>query len=71
MDIFAAKFSAAGTHLWSQIFGSSYIDTGNAVAVGTSGNVLVTGSFEAAVDFGSGPLTNAGSFDVFLLSRAP
>jgi len=71
LDIFAAKFSAAGTHLWSQIFGSSYIDTGNAVAVGTSGNVLVTGSFEAAVDFGSGPLTNAGSFDVFLLSRAP
>ena len=47
------------------------LDVGNAIAMGTSGNVLVTGSFAGAVDFGSGPLTNAGSSDIFLLCYAP
>jgi len=66
-DIFVAKFSGVdGAHLWSRQFGGPNQDTGNGVAVDGSGNVLVTGEFMGPVNFGGGPLTSAGSFDIFV-----
>jgi len=41
------------------------------VAVDGSGNVTLTGYFEETVDFGFGPLTSAGAFDVFLVQFTP
>ena len=69
-DIFVAKYSPAGTHLWSQAFGNFSANQGNDVAVDGSGNVVVTGQFVGA-DFGSGPLTSAGGYDIFLFKHAP
>ena len=71
-DVFVAKLSPSGQHIWSQSFGGSGYDYGRAVAVnGTSGDVAVTGYFQGSADFGDGILNSAGSFDIFLLSLAP
>ncbi len=66
LDIFVAKYNAAGVHQWSQRFGGTGTDVGYSVAVDGSGNVLVTGSFAGIVNFGGSDLTSAGSFDVFV-----
>jgi hypothetical protein len=65
-DIFLAKFDASGTHLWSQRFGDAENQLGWSVAFDPSGNVAITGNFEGTVNFGGGPLTCAGSQDIFL-----
>jgi hypothetical protein len=70
-DIFVAKFNANGAHQWSQRFGSTGFDSGEAVAVDRSGNVLVTGGFEGTVDFGGGDLVGAGYKDVFVAKYDP
>ena len=56
-----------GGRLWSNRFGSSDLDEGRAIAVDVDGDVLVTGSFNGTVNFGGGPLTSAGSDDIFVL----
>jgi uncharacterized protein (AIM24 family) len=65
-DIFLAKYSASGVHLWSKRFGSTSTDDGDGVAVDSNGNVIVTGTFKGTVDFGGGGLTSAGGCDIFL-----
>jgi hypothetical protein len=68
-ELFLAKYDAAGQHLWSKgVPGASpaaqYM--GNGVAVGPSGQIVVTGHFVGTVDFGGGPLTSAGQDDIFV-----
>jgi CheY-like chemotaxis protein/chitodextrinase len=65
-DLFVAKFSANGTHVWSKRFGGSGDDYGHAVAVDASDNVVMTGGFSGTVDFGGGLLTSVGVLDVFV-----
>src|SRR5262249_8680037 len=65
-DAYIAKYSPSGSYLWSRSFGGTGWDNGIAVAVDTSSNVIVAGQFANAVDFGGGPLTSAGSSDIFL-----
>ena len=65
-DIFVAKYSAAGSHLWSKRFGSTGTDYANGVTVDSNGNMIVTGTFTGTVDFGGGGLTSAGGCDIFL-----
>jgi hypothetical protein len=66
-DVFVARYSATGTPLAAQRFGSTSIDAAAAVAVDASGSALVCGSFFGTIDFGTGPLTSAGDADLFLL----
>ena len=63
-DIFLAKYNASGVHQWSQGFGSTGFDDGEAVAVDGSGNVVVTGPFSGTVNFGGVNLVSAGGFDI-------
>jgi Beta-propeller repeat len=66
-DIFVAKYSGVdGAHLWSKRLGSSGVDGGIGIAVDGSGNVLVMGFFDKTVNFGGGPLTSAGDYDIFV-----
>src|SRR5439155_3523626 len=65
-DIFVAKYGADGTYLWASRFGSTGNDRANSVAVDSSGNVLVTGSFLGTVDFGGGPLLAPAGDTVFV-----
>jgi chitodextrinase len=66
-DIFVAKFSASGVHAWSRAMGGTGQDTGLSVGVDGGGNVVVTGYFQGAVNFGGGSLTSAGGTDIFLM----
>jgi PKD repeat protein len=70
-DIFVAKFSPDGTHLWSQSFGGLSLDVGRAVAIGGGSAPIVTGEFSGAVSFGGALLTSAGRSDIFLSSMLP
>jgi hypothetical protein len=63
-DVFVAKFSGFdGRHLWSKRFGNTARDVGNSVAVDQGGNVVVTGAFQGAVDFGGGLLSTSAITD--------
>ena len=67
-DIFVAKLTSAGAHTWSKRLGSTGADHGSGIAVSSAGVVAVTGDFRGVVDFGGGPLTSAGSSDIFVES---
>jgi hypothetical protein len=67
-DIFLAKYSSAGTHVWSKRFGGGFsaAENGYDVATDGAGNVLLTGSVVDTIDFGGGPLPSDGWYDIFL-----
>ncbi|MEX2245187.1 MAG: hypothetical protein WEC75_00715 [Dehalococcoidia bacterium] len=58
--------AAPGDHVWSTGFGDVAVQRAYDVALDGKGNVLLTGYFQGAVDFGGGPLTSAGTDDIFL-----
>jgi hypothetical protein len=65
---FLAKYSPAGTHVWSRrLTSTSSLDEGTAVGVDGAGNVIVAGGFYGTVNFGGGSLTSAGAEDIALL----
>jgi hypothetical protein len=66
-DIFLAGLDPEGSLLWSKRAGNLDYDVIGGMAVEpVSGDVLVTGRFPTAVDFGDGVLASAGSDDVFV-----
>jgi hypothetical protein len=65
-DIFVAKLSAAGGHVWSKRYGDAMNQFGAGVAVDGADNILLAGSFSGSVDMGGGPLTSIGSEDVLV-----
>ncbi|HEX6789936.1 MAG TPA: FlgD immunoglobulin-like domain containing protein [Candidatus Krumholzibacteria bacterium] len=67
LDIFVARFNTNGGHLWSQWYGSSRDDEGQDIAADASGNVVVTGSYNGAIDFAGNALPVFGSLDMFVL----
>jgi len=63
VDIFIAKYSSNGTHLWSRGIGGSQDDWGKAVALDSSGGILIIGwSGSGAVDFGGGPVNLVSAY---------
>jgi hypothetical protein len=65
-DVFLAKFTSAGTHVWSRRFGGASSDVAESVAVDAGGNASIAGYFQGGVDFGTGLLTSAGGNDAFV-----
>jgi len=68
-DIFVVKLDSNGAHIWSFGFGGTGDDSGTSLTVDVSNNVLLTGNFQIAVNFGGeGDLvTSAGSDDMFVV----
>jgi len=66
MDTFVSKYAANGNFLWARTWGGPGTDGGGGVAVDSANNVYVGGIFSGAVDFGAGPVTSHGQFDVSL-----
>jgi len=50
-DIFVRKYSSTGSVLWTKIIGGLYNDIAYALAVNSTGEVLIAGLFGGAVDF--------------------
>jgi len=65
-DIFVAKYSASGTHIWSKRFGGPGGSRAYGLAVDSSGDVVVTGKFQSTINFGGSTFTSAGSDDIYL-----
>lgn len=66
--MFLAKYDPTGKHLW----GKGFLDAmGNALAASSTGRVAATGSIVGTTDFGVGPLTPVGGFNVFVATFDP
>jgi hypothetical protein len=74
-DVFVSKLNSSGALLWAKSFGGSSNDTGESIAVDSTGNVYTTGVFRNTTDFdpgaGSTNFTSAGGGDVFVLKLSP
>jgi hypothetical protein len=62
-DGFMARYTNAGSHLWSQHFGSTFDDAGQALSFTSSGDVGLTGYFRGTVDFDPGAGSAAETSD--------
>lgn len=66
-DVFLARLSPAGAHVFSRRFGGDGHDLGRGIAVDPSdGTIAIAGLFSSAVDFGGGMLAAKGGYDAFL-----
>ncbi|MFI5382220.1 MAG: hypothetical protein ACHRHE_23230, partial [Tepidisphaerales bacterium] len=70
-DVFVLKLSPAGLVGWVRQFGGKQSDRASGIAIGSSGNVFVSGSFSGVAQLGRGAgsvrLTSAGGRDAFVL----
>jgi hypothetical protein len=67
-DVFVARLDGAGNHVWSKRFGDTAHQTSSGVAVDGAGNVVVTGYFKGAINFGGANLvdTDNATNDIFV-----
>ncbi len=72
-DVFVARFTGTGAHVWSKRAGDTAINYGNGIATDAAGNVVVTGAFNGTIDFGGGPLASAPWYvaDIFVAEYSP
>jgi len=70
LDVFVAKFSPVGVHLWSKRLGGANAEAVEGLAVDGSGNAVLTGSFSGTADIGGSNLTSAGGNDIYVVKYA-
>ncbi len=70
-DIFVLELGPEGETLGLRRFGDGAYQFGQAVVVDAAGSVVIAGTMEGTVDFGTGPLVSAGETDFFLARLAP
>ncbi len=66
-DIFVAKFNSAGVHQWSFSYGDTENQQGWGVATDSADNVILTGYYEGAPDFGGGALASQVNWSIYLV----
>lgn len=71
IDVFVARLDGEGQHLWSERFGDSDDQHGEAVVADAAGNLYLAGHFQGEIDFGHGPLRSRSSADLFVAKLAP
>jgi hypothetical protein len=67
--IFVAKYNKYGAHRWSRVYPADKYQNAvfvSSVAFDPAGSVVVAGSFEQGLDFGSGKITSMAKPDVFV-----
>jgi len=68
--MFLVKLDQNGNHIWSRQVGGQLLDGGSidsrSITCDQFGNILITGGFRNAKDFGGGVITTNGSNDCFL-----
>jgi hypothetical protein len=73
LDAFAAKFSAAGSLIYSTYLGGFNIDIGNAIAVDTAGKAYIAGETNSPglASLTGTTATPTGIYDAFAIELAP
>ncbi len=61
VDVFAAKITGTGDTVWSRRFGGAEGDTATAVAVDSTGDGYIVGSFRTVIDFAAKPASGTAS----------
>ncbi len=70
LDVWLARFSLGGAYQWIKSVGGPGSDVPNGVALDTSDNIVVAGSFSGMTNLGGLTLASAGFNDVFLAKYA-
>jgi hypothetical protein len=71
-DVFVGRREAAGAHAWAHRFGDERDQYGNAVAIGPSDRIFVTGDVIGSIDFGGDVLqANRNSRQPYLAAFDP
>ncbi|WP_437571041.1 hypothetical protein [Sorangium sp. So ce542] len=65
-DIFVGKLDSAGNPLWGKRFGGPGDQFSNGVAIDGDNNLVITGSFAGATNFGGASLSSTGDSDLFI-----
>lgn len=65
-DLFVGKIESDGTGTFAREAGSTGDDLVTGVAVGSGGNIYITGHFEQSISFGATKFTSKGKKDMFL-----
>jgi hypothetical protein len=68
-DVFLAKFTSAGVHVWSEHFTNGAGDWGNGVAVDASGNIALVGAFTGPLNLGGTTFFAGGGFTDGFVAR--
>lgn len=64
-DLFVAKLSPAGAHVWSDGYGSAGSELANSVAIDGAGNLLLAIElWDGSIDLGGGVLSSLGEHDI-------
>ena len=69
-EFFVAKLDPSGAPLWQHAYTGAMLES-HTMAVTAEGSVVLAGSLEAEIDFGGGPLTSAGGYDLFVAKLDP
>ncbi len=72
MDLFVAKYDAAGNIVWLRHAGNTEMDVANGMVLDEEGNLYVTGQFRFSISFDTITLTgNGNNADIFLVKYDP
>lgn len=66
VDVFLAKLTTDGNHVWSKSFGDVNVQNARGLAVDTAGNVVIVGFFQNDINFGGMTLSTNGLYDMFV-----
>ena len=66
-NIYIAKYSKTGVRQWMKCAGNGGEESGDAIAIDSSGFIYVTGGYDFTIDFGSGKILNSGLIDAFIV----
>jgi hypothetical protein len=66
-DIFVAQLSSAGTPLWSRAVGDSNSQQVSDLAISSTGDILLAGSFAGTISFDATPQSSTGFEESYLV----
>jgi hypothetical protein len=67
LSIYLVKYDTSGNVVWAKSFGSGGQDTAASITTDKNSNIIISGSFEGSITFGSTVLTSTGASDVFIV----